>query len=314
MNNTISPLLLLATILVLGATTVGLVALRANSKQEAISTKYIEEIKSTRTKGFVFFLLVLVLTNIYYFFYTRNYLEGDVPSFLKAIHMDSRSLKMLELYVRNTQKSFLFYAIALVVPLVSSRRFRVLAIDEKASIAFVRYYSLFGSLLYPLVFHISKGYDLGSYLVEVLNIAETVLLLSLYLLLLLKMWKVHDVLSYTQIITKFEIEEVLSRTRSKIVGIIAYLCLDMVSGAARMAEMFFPKEYSLGLPVNSLVETAFLVILYCYSVKFLVIPGNGICESIQRMEDIKKHVVTGFLNLEHRDEDNMVDISTIPDI
>lgn len=314
MSTNISPFVLLATILILGTTLVNLIALRANNKPEPASTKYMEKIKSTTKKGVIFFLLALIFTTIYYFFYTQNQLEGSIPPFLKRARVSSHSLKMLELCARSIQKSFMFYATSLIIPLVSSRRFKVLGIDEKTSITFVRYYSLLGSFLYPLVFHICSGYDLGSYLVEVLSIAETSLLLSLYSLLLLKMWKVHDILSYTQVVTKFEIEEVLERVRPKIVGIIGYLCLDGASGAVRMTEMFFSRDYSRGLPVNSLVETAFFVALYYYSVKFLVTPGNGICESIQKMEGIKKHVAAGFLNLEHRDEDSMIDVSEIPNI
>ncbi|ADM12046.1 uncharacterized protein Eint_081140 [Encephalitozoon intestinalis ATCC 50506] len=314
MDSAIAPLLLFAAVLVLGATAVNLIVLRANSSPEVSGTKYIEEIQSTRAKGLMFLLLVLVLTSIYYFLCTQNYLEGSPPNFLKVIRMDSHSLKMLELCTRNIQKSFMFYATALVIPLVSSRRFRVLGVDEKVSIAFVRYYSLFGSFLYPFIFHVSNGYDLGGYLVEVLNIAENSLLLLLYFALLQKIWKMHDVLSYTQIITKFEIEEVLGRVSPKIVGIMAYLCADMASGAFRMARMFFPVEYGLGIPTNSLAETAFFVGLCYYSIKFLVTPGNGICESIQKMEGIKKHVASGFLNLEHRSGDDMMDVSTIPNI
>ncbi|AFN83531.1 hypothetical protein EROM_081150 [Encephalitozoon romaleae SJ-2008] len=314
MNTSISPFVLLAIMLILGATLVNLIALRANNKAEPAGTRYIEKIKSTRKKGMIFFLLALIFTTVYYFFYTQNHLEGRTPPLLKRVSVNSHSLKMLELSARSFQKSFMFYATSLIIPLVSSRRFRVLGIDEKTSIAFVKYYSLLGSFLYPLVFHVCSGHDLGSYLVEVLNIAETSLLLSLYSLLLLKMCKVHDVLSYTQVITKFEIEEVLDRVKPKIIGIIGYLCLDGASGVARMTAMFFAGDYSRGLPVNSLVETAFFIALYYYSIKFLVTPGNGICESIQKMENIKKHVAAGFLNLEHRDEDSMIDVSKIPNI
>ncbi|WEL39269.1 hypothetical protein PFJ87_08g01340 [Encephalitozoon hellem] len=314
MSNNISPFVLLAVMLILGATLVNLIALRANSKPEPAGTRYMEKIKSTRREGVVFFLLVLISTTIYYFFYAQSRLEGSMLPFLKRTRVSGRSLKMLELCARNIQKSFMFYAASFIIPLVSSRRFRVLGIDENTSIAFVRCYSLLGSFLYPLVFHISSGYDFGSYIVEVLNIAETILLLSLYSLLLLKVCKMHDVLSYTQVITKFEIEDVLGKIKLKIIGIIGYLCLEGTSGAARMVEMLFSGGRVQGLPVNSLVETALLVALYYHSVKFLVTPENGICESIQKIESIKKHVVTGFLNLEHRDEDSMVDVSAIPDI
>lgn len=314
MGSYVLPFGLAAGLLLLGMAIAGLAVPRPGTRKQVPGTWHAGGLGATRMAGALLLLVVLMVTGIYCLAYAQRHLAGHFPASLQGASMSPDALKTLEVWTRAIQKSVLFYAIVLIIPLVSSRRFKALGIDEDASKAFLTWYSLCGSLLHPLVFRLSGGLDLGHYLTDVLSMAETLLLSSLYLLVLSKIHELHDVLSYAHVVTRFEIEEVLCTVKPRVIGILAYLCFDAISGAATVVAGVLPSGNMAGFAANGAVKVLLLLALYYYSVNFLVSPANGVCESIQRMESIKRHVASGVQGLDGGDGDDLIDIAAIPSI
>lgn len=292
--------------------------LALQSPHESDDGKYKEKARTKRKKAIVFSFLTLALMLIYYLVNTyrfyRLYHAPNPNSPLRPNEM----LIMFELWIESLQKSFLFYVITIIVPFISSKRFRILHVKEGVSETFIEWYSFLRVFSYPLIYVVfGSGSELSIYLIGVLSLSETCLLLSVYSLLLSKIITLGKMLGDVQLITRYEVEAVINEVRAGILGLLLYLFFDLVSKVAAIILFFLPgSSYPVISDKSSLIGIILLVLSYHYVAKLVFIPSRGVYESIQKMEDIKKHATSTFLNLNGRrvEDSNTVPLNGVPDI
>lgn len=318
MNILVQPLIPICSLFILLAQVVMLTRLVLQSPPEPTHAKHARKIQRRKTRGIVFSFMVLVLMIVYYtaaiYGFYRRYSVHRLPN----IPLDSGGLKMLELWNESLQKSLLFYITTLIIPIVSSRRFRTLHIRENVSEVFVQWYASLRVFSYPLVFTIfGDRSSLGTYLVEVLSLSETCLLFSIYLLLLSKMSTLEEILTHTQLATRYEIEGVVREVKPGVVGLVLYFGLDVASRVVSIALIFCPDRgiCLLASDMNSLVRIVLFMVMYHCVAKIVFLPARGVCESIQKIEGIKRHVAGTFLNLNSSETGgDKVVLTSVPNI
>lgn len=318
MDISIQPFILISFLFVLTIEVVTFTRLTLQQPSESDNTENTDKIRKRRTRGTVFSFLLLLMMIIYYLISTyRSYREYYILHVPNLSPKNGRGLKLLEMWIESLQKSLLFYMTTLVIPFISSERFRTLHVEEDISEIFIEWYAFARVFSYPLIFiAFGESSAFGIYLVEVLSLSETFLLLFIYLLLLSKIEKLREILTHTQLVTKYEVEAVIKEIRPGICGFLLYLGLDLASRAGTIILIFIPErtKYSVISDLNSLVKIVLFVLLY-HSIARLVFPSSkGACDSIEKMEHIKKHVAGSFLNLKSKDEDGMVPLNEIPSI
>lgn len=264
---------------------------RLFAQEGAADCRRTDCIQRRRTRGLVLFLGILALVAATHATRAYGLLRGS-----------EGSTRAMEPWIDSFQRSLVLYMPVMVVPLISSGRFRTLHVEEHASATFIEWCALARLAVHPTI-SAAFGHRslLGMYLADVLGLSETVLQISIFSLAMAKVLRLLHILGHTELITRYEIESVVRGVVPGIVGFLLYLGLDLVLKVFSIALMM-QRDAAPDTDIVSVGRLVLFVLLCRCAMVFLSMPAREVGESIQKMEDIKKHVAGSFLNLQKTEQ------------
>lgn len=160
-----------------------------------------KKIKSGESRTIIFILFsfnitIFVAYNILGLFvsWTKGYM------IYRSFHLTrfERILQIIEICFESIEKSLLFYSLLLFTPIIRSTYSE--SSDKIYEVRIILWYGSLRMFLYPLIYYSYYRYPmLGIYIIEVINISETILLAFLYAVVELQIKKLLEISNiYTQ--------------------------------------------------------------------------------------------------------------------
>jgi hypothetical protein len=228
-----------------------------------------------------------------------SYERGQVVSLAETLSRSDIILKMAEVFIESAQMSLVFYITSFLLPIALTTE---LAERDVSSIRFLLIYSVSRILFYPLIlFCYRKHVPLGMYLIEVLSLAEFVLIAIIYSVLLKRVARLRKLLFNLHLFDRYEIELVLSDTRRMVSGLMVHILLELACRIIYIIILFSPGSLKYSILVDIMLLVRLISFVWVYKCIADVIFHSNTSNDIylQKMDYIMKY-------LEHSQDKFMV--------